>query len=173
MNKPDIIISVIILIPALIGLKNGFLKSIFSLAGIVAGLFFATRYNDKITSALSFIKTDEKFLSILSFIAIIILTYFIFSYAAGKLSRINPIATAADKLLGILFGMLKGLIVASLLLILSENTLNIFTKNETDSSVLYSKVISVAPGVYDYIKKYFPDAKEFYDELNHIFAGDT
>ncbi|MBL8007330.1 MAG: CvpA family protein [Ignavibacteria bacterium] len=171
MNKPDIIISVIILIPALIGLKNGFLKSIFSLAGIIAGLFLATRYNDKITSALSFLKTDEKLLSILSFITIIILTYFIFSYAAGKLSRINPVATAADKLLGISFGILKGLIVASLLLILLENTLNIFTKIETESSVLYRKVITVAPDIYDYMKMYFPDAKEFYDELNHIFTG--
>ncbi|MBK6538412.1 MAG: CvpA family protein [Ignavibacteria bacterium] len=60
MNKLDIIISVIILIPALLGLKNGLLKSIFSLAGIITGLYLATRYNDKLVSLLKFIKTDEK-----------------------------------------------------------------------------------------------------------------
>lgn len=166
MNKLDIIISVIILIPALLGLKNGLLRSIFSLAGIITGLYLATRYNDKLVSLLKFMKTDEKLLGIISFIFIILSVYFIFTYISGKLSGLNFITRTIDKISGTLLGIFKGLIIGSLFLIVSAGTFKMFTEKEIAESRLYTVTVNVAPDVYNYIIRLFPEAKSFYEELN-------
>lgn len=172
MNKLDIIIFILVLIPALFGLKNGFLRSIFALIGIITGLFLATNYNDQLSNAIGFIKADPIILSIISFIVIIILTYMVFVAIAGKISRFNFVTKTIDKILGVSLGILKGLIIASLILLLSSNTLNFFSKNEIETSKLYGSVLNIAPDVYSYMQKYFPNAHDFYDELNKIFNGD-
>ena len=172
MNKLDIIIFILVLIPALFGLKNGFLRSIFALIGIITGLFLATNFNDQVSNAMSFIKADPKILSIISFVVIIVLTYLIFVTIAGKISRFNFVTKTIDKLFGVSFGILKGLIIASLILLLSASTISFFSKKEIETSKLYSSVINIAPDVYNYLQKYFPNAHDFYDELNKIFNGD-
>jgi len=168
LNTLDIIIAILVLIPALLGIKNGFLRSIFSLAGIIVGLFLATRYNDKIVSMFDFIKIDPKILSLISFIAIIVFTYVIFIYIANKIARFNVVTKTIDKILGAALGLLKGLIIASLFLILTTNTFNFFSNEDITRSKFYSSVVNVAPEIYNYIQKFFPDAKNFYEELNHL-----
>ncbi len=168
MNKLDIIISVIILIPALLGLKNGLLKSIFSLAGIITGLYLATRYNDKLVSLLKFIKTDEKILSFISFVFIILTAYFIFTYISGKISGLNFITRTIDKISGTLLGIFKGLIIASIFLVVSAGTFKIFSEKEISVSVLYPVTVNIAPDVYNYVIKFFPEAKSFYEELSKM-----
>ncbi len=157
---------VLILIPALLGLKNGLLRSIFSLLGIITGLFFATRYSDQVASLFSFLKIEPRLLGVLSFILIILLCYFIFVYISGKISRINVITKTFDKLLGLVLGTLKGLIFASLFLILTTNTFKFFSAGTINISRLYPVIINIAPEVYNYLKQFFPNAKDFYEELN-------
>ena len=168
MNTLDVITIILVLIPAFLGLKNGLLRSVFSLAGIVAGLFAATRYNDKILSSLGFLKMDPKLLSLLSFIAVILICYFISVYLAGKISGLNVMTRTFDRILGVIFGMFKGLIIASLFLIFTTKTFSIFSNETSGSSRFYSSVINIAPDVYNYIEKFFPEAKGFYEELNHL-----
>lgn len=167
-NSIDLMIIILVLIPAGLGLKSGLLRSIFSLAGILAGLFLATRFNDKIISALSFLKMDPKLLSLISFIGVIILCYFISVYIAGKISKLNAVTKTFDKFFGAVFGIAKGLIIASLFLIFTTNTFSLFAKETINSSKLYLSVFNIAPDVYDYLMKFFPEAKGFYDELNKI-----
>lgn len=168
MNTLDIIIAILVLIPALFGLKNGLLRSIFSLAGIILGLIFATRYNDKLASLFSFLKADPKILNLIAFIVIIVFTYSVLIYIANKISRFNLVTRTIDRILGVILGLLKGLIIASLFLILTTNTFNFFSKADVDRSKLYSSVVNIAPAVYDLVKGFFPDAKNFYEELNNL-----
>jgi uncharacterized membrane protein required for colicin V production len=49
MNKLDIIIVIVIAIPALIGLSKGFLRKVFSLASLILGLYLATKFNTDFT----------------------------------------------------------------------------------------------------------------------------
>jgi len=117
---------------------------------------------------LGFIKIDAKILSLISFIVIIVFTYSILIYIANKISRFNVVTKTIDRILGAALGILKGLIIASLFLILTTNTFNFFSKEETASSKFYSSVVNVAPQIYNYIQSFFPDAKTFYEELNHL-----
>ena len=73
-----------------------------------------------------------------------------------------------DKILGVALGIAKGLIIASLFLIFTTNTFKVFAKDTINQSKFYTGVFNIAPDVYDYIMKLFPDAKGFYDELNKI-----
>ncbi|MEO8665673.1 MAG: CvpA family protein [Ignavibacteria bacterium] len=166
MNTLDIIILVLVMIPAFLGLKNGLLRSIFSLLGIITGLILATRFNDKISSLFSFLNIEPKLLGVISFIVIILFCYFVFIYIAGKISRLNAVTKTVDRLLGIVLGILKGLIIASLFLILTTNTFNLFDKTTIGSSKFYPAIINIAPSVYNYVKQFFPNAKDFYEELN-------
>lgn len=168
MNTLDIIILILVLVPALLGLRKGLLRGIFSLAGIVLGLFLATRYNDQVSSLFSFLKFDPKLLSLVSFIFIIVMCYFVLTFLAGKISRINILTKSIDKILGAVLGILKGLIIASLFLILTTNTFNFFSRENIQASRFYSIVINVAPDTYDFVKQFFPDAKNFYEELNKL-----
>lgn len=168
MNTLDIIILILVLIPAFLGFKNGLLRSIFSLIGIVTGLFLAVRYNDILTSYLGFLKLETKLLSLISFIFIIIALYFTSIYLAGKISRINAVTKTFDRILGVILGISKGLIIVSLFLILTTNTFNLFGKDTVDKSKFYSSVVNIAPDVYNYIQKFFPNARDFYEELNNL-----
>lgn len=168
MNTLDIIILAFVLFTAFLGLKNGLLRSIFSLVGIVSGLFFAVRYNDKLTSYFGFLKLETKLLSLISFIFIIIVFYFISVYLAGKISRMNAVTKTFDRIFGVILGISKGLIIVSLFLLLTTNTFNFFGKDTVDKSKFYSSVVNVAPDVYNYIQKFFPNAKDFYEELNNL-----
>lgn len=156
------------MVPVLLGLRNGLLRSIFSLIGIIAGLFLATRYNDNLTSLFGFLKLEPKLLSLISFIAIIIFCYFICVFIAGRISRINAVTRTFDRILGVILGICKGLIIASLFLILTTNTFSLFEKTTIDRSKFYTSVINVAPDVYNYIQRFFPNAKDFYEELNNL-----
>jgi len=168
LNTLDIIILALVLISATLGIKKGLLRSIFSLAGILTGLFVATRYNDKLTSALGFLKLEPKLLSLISFIAIVIFVYFLSGYIAGKISGFNSVTKTFDSILGAAFGIMKGLVIASLFCIFTTNTFQLFGSETIDSSKFYVSIVGVAPKVYDYIVHFFPGAKDFYEELNHL-----
>jgi len=173
LSKLDIIISVIVLIPALFGLKNGFLRNIFSLTGIITGLILATRYNDKLLSMLGFIQIDKKILSLISFILIIIIVTMIFKFISDKISGFNFVTKTIDKILGLCLGIMKGVLLASIFLLISTNTFNVFSKPEIDKSIFYNKVVNVAPEVYNYFQVIFPNLKDFYEELNKLFISNV
>lgn len=168
MNTLDIIILILVLISALLGLRKGFLRSILSLTGIISGLFIATRYNDRITEYFGFIHIEPKLLSLISFIAIIVFFYFLANYIARKISHFNTVTKTMDKALGAAAGIFKGLIIASLFLLLTTHTFSFFKNEDIEKSRFYSSVVNIAPAVYDYAVKIFPDAKNFYDEMNKL-----
>lgn len=168
MNTLDVIILIIVTIPALLGLKNGFLKSIFSLAGIITGFFIATKYYDRSATLFSFIKMDEKLLYVISFIVILLITYLAFVYISKAISGINFITKTFDRIMGTAFGLLKGLILASLFLMITTKTFELFSKSNVEKSMFYSAVVNIAPDVYNYAMKFFPDAKNFYEEIKKL-----
>lgn len=71
-----------------------------------------------------------------------------------------------DRIFGAGLGFFKGMIISSLFLIFTTNTFNFFSKETIDKSRFYSSVVNTAPMVYDYLIKFFPDAKNFYEQLN-------
>ena len=71
----------------------------------------------------------NSWLNIISFLIIIIAVYLAGMYIASKLSKINAFTKTLDKILGLVFGVLKGLIIASLIVIFM--TLGVFLPFKT------------------------------------------
>lgn len=168
LNTLDLIISITILILSLFGLHKGFLKSVFSLIGIVAGFLLATNYNEVLTGYLSFIKINERILSLISFLLIVVIINIILNYISQKISGFNFATKTIDKLFGFLFGMFKGIIFTSLFLLATTKLFSAFSKKTIDDSKLYPYVIDAAPGIYNNIMTLLPNAKNFYQEFDFL-----
>ena len=78
MNWLDIVIIVMILISGFSGLRNGLIKTVFSLAGLVIGVILAGRYYSALAGNLAFI-SDERIASVLAFIIIFLVVMIIAS----------------------------------------------------------------------------------------------
>ncbi len=167
LNKLDLAISLIITIPAIFGLRKGFLRSVFSLLGIIAGLILATRYTSELSEYFKFLKADERIVTIGTFILIMVAVYSILSYFAGKISDFNFMTKTIDRTAGLIFGAFKGAIYASLILIGLTKSFSLIGNETIESSKLYSLTIDLAPEVYNLFAAVIPGAQGFYDEFQN------
>ena len=172
MNNLDIIILILVLIPALIGFKKGFLKSIFSLASIILGFFLAVKFYSGFSLVVHKVISDEKTSSIVSFLSIIFLVYFAGIYIAGKLSKINKITRSLDKVLGLFLGIIKGMMLASIV-ILFIRTYNIISENNFRNSFTYPYVKEIAPETYKLISTLIPSGKKTFEDSTPFFKRDS
>ena len=172
MNAVDIAILIVVLIPSLLGLKKGFLKSVFSLISILVGLYLATKFYAVIASYVSVVISSEKVSIIFSFLVIILAVYFLGVFIAHKISKLNTVTKTADKVAGFFFGALKGLIVVSLLLILFRY-INVISDDDTKTSRIYPYVVDFAPGTLKIIVNVLPESKSTIDKIESFFPKDT
>lgn len=153
-------------------MKRGLLKSVFSLIAIILGLYIATRFHQGIVFALKKFYSDERILSIISFCAIIIIIYLIALYFASKISNLNFLTKFVDKVGGFAFGLLKGVLIVSILLLLA-NSVKIFTQQDKEKSFTYPYVVNAAPKVYETIRVYITGSDKSFVDLNKFFFPDV
>jgi len=116
MNWLDIVIIVVIAIPAFLGLRSGIIKASFSLAGLILGVILAGRYYAPLSEQLSFI--PQAGVKIVAFAIILVGVMII----AGLLARFLKWAVSivmlgwVNHLGGAVFGMVLGAIFCSVLL---------------------------------------------------------
>lgn len=159
MNVLDILIGIILLFSIYNGVKNGLIISIFTLIGLIGGLYAAFYLSENTALRLSEIVNIKSqnmiFVAyILNFIVVIvlvtilgkILTSVIKTVGLGILNRIG----------GLAFGVLKGALIASFLLYFVQR----FDKNEIilkssvkEKSILYAPISKVAPTVIPMLNK--------------------
>lgn len=172
MNKLDVFILIIIIIPVLFGFKKGFLKSILSLLGIILGFYLALKYYSFISFSVNRLVHNNQFSNIISFTGIFILIYVIAFYAAKKISQHNLFTKTIDKIAGILLGFLKGLILASIFVIIIKS-FSLFNENTIKESKLYVFVYDIAPRIYNTINNYVPFSRSTFNDLNPFTGKDT
>lgn len=86
MNWLDIIIAIILAISVFVGLKNGLIKMVISLAGLILGVFLAGRLYQSLADKLTFI-SSEKGAQILAYIIILVLVMLVAAIVAWFLSK--------------------------------------------------------------------------------------
>ena len=128
-NYFDVTISAIILILGIKGFMQGFIKEIFGLLGLVAGVYFASRLSDK---AAAFIDTNflhlenPSLLKLIGFLAILIIIWMSATALGSILSKLT--SQSGLSFLNRLFGFVAGggkyfLIFALIVTALSNVTL--------------------------------------------------
>jgi len=158
-NYFDLAAASIILLLGLKGIINGFSKELFGLAGIIGGIFVASRISHEVGQRLSdlIFKFDNS--------AAINFTGFIVTFAAiwiimiligsmfTKLSRMSGLGII-DKLFGFIFGAGKFFLIASVIAYATYNIKAI--KSTLDSSLQTSVLFPIFVSTGAYIMKMDP-----------------
>jgi membrane protein required for colicin V production len=164
MNWLDIVIGLIVAIPTYFGFRKGFVRKLLGIVGIVLGFILAVKFYESVSKILSsLIKESQLFVEVISFLLIIGIVYGISVWLARYMSDIGGGVNFLNRILGLAFGFLQGLIVASVLLY-NLALINLPSQETRISSMLYQPVYKIAPAIFDKVIELFPGLKDTYQQ---------
>ena len=152
----DIIITLILCIFGFKGFKNGLIKELGSLLGLIAGIFLAIRFSDLVSSLISENSGfSSEYLPIISF-AIIFITVVILIIVFSKLlDRFVKVVKLQwlNKSAGVVFSVTKTLIILGGLLFTIcrfNERMNMFDPTSVQNSIFYKPCVAVFEFIFPY-----------------------
>ena len=124
MTPADYAILTILLLSALLGLVRGFLREVASLLIWVLGFWAAVRYAAQLGDLFKFVKTPEDRL-LLGYGLFLVATLIVSTVAGmllGKLVQSSG-ASVGDRSLGTLFGVARGMVIVTTIILVGEMAL--------------------------------------------------
>lgn len=169
MNYLDIIIAIILFVFGWKGLRKGLIIEIVTLLAFCAGIYGAMHFSDFTAAHMQdFMEIDPKYLNtvafVLTFIILVVLVNLIGKLVSKWVKSMN--LGFFDKLGGFLFGIIKGVLLCSVLLMVLNNfqLLGVVKPEVKEKSKLYPYIEQTVPYVYrgfdlvkDYAKEVLPD----------------
>lgn len=143
------------------GSKDGFVSQLLSLVGIIVGVVLAITYGGAVGNLL---KIDPQYAEISGFIIIFIVAVIIALILSKLLSKIISVIKLnwLNTLLGILFSIVKGLVVLSFIyaaIFALNERIKLIDEKEFDKSISFNVVRSVANPLIKYWEQSKPEAK--------------
>lgn len=159
MNILDIIL-LVCFIPAIIsGLRKGFIAQVVAIISIVLGVWLSVKSATLVGSWISqWIEASPQLINIISF-AIIFIAVAVLLFTIGKLieATIKIIMLGwLNKLLGVLFSMLKCILIIGFLIIVFEainDTFGLVPESYLSDSLLYTPFRDIADSVFPLFKE--------------------
>ena len=171
MGTLDIIL-IVCFIPAIIrGISKGFIEQAIALISIFVGAWLGFHYGSTIAEWIApYIHVEENILQIISFVVVVLFAVLILNLIGRFITRVLKLAMLGwvDRLLGLVFAILKAALILGLLILVFEalNAQFSLVKQETlDASVLYKAIKSIADTVFPYLKELVAGAKESVETL--------
>lgn len=159
MNILDIIL-LVCFIPAIIsGLRKGFIAQVVAIISIVLGVWLSVKFATLVGNWISqWIEASPQLINIISF-AIIFIAVAVLLFTIGKLieATIKIIMLGwLNKLLGVLFSMLKCILIIGFLIIIFEainDTFGLVPESYLSDSLLYTPFRDIADSVFPLFKE--------------------
>ncbi|MBO4817518.1 MAG: CvpA family protein [Bacteroidales bacterium] len=159
MNALDIII-LLCFIPAIIqGVRKGLVCQIFDIVSVIAGAWLSYRFSGLLCKyAAPYIEASEALMHVIAFTVIMIAAVLIFRLIGKGVEAVVKLVLLGwlNKLLGVVFAVLKTGLILGILIILF-NTVNaqfgIVKEEVLSSSVLYEPLKNAAYSVFPYFKE--------------------
>lgn len=159
MNILDIIL-LVCFIPAIIsGLRKGFIAQVVAIISIVLGVWLSVKFATFVGNWISqWIEASPQLINIISF-AIIFIAVAVLLFTIGKLieATIKIIMLGwLNKLLGVLFSMLKCILIIGFLIIVFEainGTFGLVPESYLSDSLLYTPFRDIADSVFPLFKE--------------------
>lgn len=166
MSTLDIILALFLFYFAFKGFTNGFIISIATLAGLILGFYAASHFSEFTANWLQHdmgLKSGNiKLIAyIVTFVIVVVLIFLLGRFLTGVVKTVG--LGIVNRLAGALFGIAKGLLIASLLFLLFSRIdpkESLFTAAHKKGSVLYKPVAAVAPAVIPLVQKYTVQVEE-------------
>lgn len=180
MNYLDIIIAIILFLFGFKGLRHGLIIEVVTLLAFGVGIYGAMHFSDFTASHLQdFLEIAPKYLNtvafVLTFIVLVVLVNLIGRLVSKAIKSLN--LGFFDKLGGFLFGIIKGVLLCSVLLMVLNNfkLLDIVKSEAKEESKLYPYIERTVPYVYrgfdlvkDYAKEVLPKQETEGEEENAV-----
>ncbi len=168
MNTIDLVFAILLLWSAYRGYTKGFIVQLATLAALLLGTLGAFLFSD-ITSSLIIKKFEisGQSLPIISFavtFVVIVIGVHLFAKMLNKL--IDAIALGiVNRLLGVLFSVLKIAFIVSIILVLinkADNKYNFISSETKENSLLYKPLSNFAPMIFPHLN--FDKIREKFEE---------
>lgn len=153
MNYIDIVILVLMAAFGFGGWRKGIITEAATLLGLGIGLYGAFHFSDFTADKLvQWFEINPKYLNVIAFVVTFIVLAILVNLLGRLIARLVKTINLGfiDRIGGFLFGLAKGLLICSLLVMLL-NTLqvkNIIKDKDKEASVLYPYVEMAVPYVY-------------------------
>ena len=158
MNILDIIL-LICFIPAIFqGLRKGFIAQAVSIISIIAGIWASARFANIISEwVASYITASEQVLKVVAFALILVVVFLVLAAFGKMLEGMFKLVMLGwlNKLLGLIFALLKAAIITGLLIMAFSSlnaTFDIVKPEVLGQSVLYTPLKDIANDVFPYLR---------------------
>ena len=153
MNYIDIVIAVILVAFGIGGLRKGIIIEAATLLGLVLGLFGAFHFSDfTANKLLQWVEINPKYLNLIAFIVTFIVVAIVVNLLGRLIAKLVKSLNLGfiDKLGGFIFGLGKGLLICSLMIMLFNafNLAGVVKEKTKQESLLYPIVEKTVPYVY-------------------------
>jgi len=181
MNLLDIIVISMMILFVVKGLFRGFFREIASLAGFILGIWLGNHYQPQITGFLSIYLPSTKYLPLIGFTAILaaVVTLSNILGMVLKLFFRKLLLKSIDRTFGAGLALIKGLIIAYLLIVIltfllpSKGPLIAESKLAPIIILTYQSMVSVIPrDHFDRLKKRIIDKREDIEDIVSEKAGE-
>ena len=147
----DLIIIVIILYAFIKGVSNGFINEIASFLGLFMGAIISYTFSDDLSKIIeNYIEIDIKFLNIISFVLLFIITSLCFTIVGKSLTKLIKFISLGtiNRILGGVFSSLKFIIIiVSISMVINYLSdflfIEIITDDEANNSKIYPELLKI------------------------------
>ena len=169
MNWVDFLIMVILAITVISGYKRGLFKEISTLLGFIIGIVFSINYADWLAMRIEgTFNLSPSLLYVFCFTFIFILSLFILKLIGHyfyMMVKINPLKYS-DKLGGGIFGLVKGALVLSLILLMFIFVPVFQSLNQhIDESMIAPSIRLFVPATFDLTERFHPNSGKFVEKV--------
>jgi len=166
MSTLDLILGLFLLYFAYKGFSNGLIISIATLVGLILGFYAAAHFSEFtanwLQNDMGLKSSNIKLIAyIVTFVIVVVLIFLLGRFLTGVVKTVG--LGIVNRLAGALFGIAKGLLIASFLFLLFmriDPKESLFKASHKKGSVLYKPVSAIAPAVIPLVQKYTVKVKE-------------
>lgn len=174
MNAIDLVVCLLLLLALWHGWKQGFIVQVCSLAGILAGIWLASRYGAVVGG---WLRLDEQFAAAGGFIALFVVALIVVAILARLLRRLFRFAGlgAADVLLGVVVSLAKCLLALGVLFAAFDRLngqYDLVEECTLEQSISYQPVMHLSESLLPFVERAFgegatPSDADHGDDATH------
>lgn len=158
MNYIDLVFSLLLIIAAVQGFRNGFIIELASLAALILGIWGGIKFSD-ITAAFITKHTgyQSEHLSVIAFVVTFIVIIILVHIMGRMLDKVVKAVFLGflNRMAGIIFGVLKTAVILSIILLLFDGideNVHILPAKQKAESRIYLPMKNVVPTLFPFIK---------------------
>lgn len=171
MNLLDVVILLPMILFALLGFRNGIVREVLTIAGVILAVFIAFQFMEDLAGMLvPYLDQSRDVIRLLSGLILFSATFILVLCIALLIQKFLEIIKLSliNRLLGFLFGGLKyGIAVSAILILLAG--LNLPAEETRDESVTYPYIIRLAPAAFNMIAAVYPGSDDFINQIQKTF----